>query len=288
MERKTRSYLQLMKPGITLSNTIATIAGFLLAASIYEFIVGNFIGVVVGEALIIASACVVNNMIDRGLDARMKRTSKREIVKGSISMRDAGLYAAGLGILGFATLIIWTNLLTVLLGVLAYFWYVVVYGIAKRRTSLSTIIGGVAGALPPVAGYVALADRIDMAAVLLFLMLSVWQICHFYAIAIFRRKEYKSASLPVWSVVYGNKRAKSQIMLFMIVFAALSPMLAVFEYTGYIYAIVMLLTSLYWLWQGTKGYKNDDHEAWARRMFGTSLIVLLIMCFMIAIGGYLP
>jgi protoheme IX farnesyltransferase len=288
MEKRTRSYLQLMKPGITLSNTIATIAGFLLAASSQAALFGSFVAVTIGEALIIASACVVNNMIDRGLDARMKRTKKREIVQGSISLKDAAIYAAVLGIVGFSILFAGTNTLTFALGVIAYLWYVVIYGLAKRRTSLSTIIGGVAGALPPVTGYVAVTGRLDMAAVLLFLMFSVWQISHFYAIAIFRREEYKSAGLPVWSVVYGNKKAKYQIMFFVVVFALIAPVLSVFEYTGYIYAAVMGLGGLYWITRGIKGYRDDDYEAWARRMFGTSLIVLLGMCFMIAIGGYLP
>ncbi|MDB5179473.1 MAG: Protoheme farnesyltransferase [Candidatus Saccharibacteria bacterium] len=288
MERRSRSYFQLIKPGITLSNTLTGIAGFFLAASIVAFTITALIGAVVGIALIIASACVFNNILDRDIDKRMKRTKKRDVASGAISVPKALVFGSVVGLVGFAVILLLTNVLTFTLGVIAFIWYVVVYGYAKRMTAMSTIIGGVAGALPPVAGYTALTGRVDAAAVILFFILFFWQMPHFYAIAMFRRSDYASAKLPVWSVKYGMKSAKKQILIFAIVYAIASGLLYVFGYTHIVYLVLSVALSAYWLHQGISFYKKVDDEKWARKMFGASLLVLLSMCLLIAVGGFLP
>lgn len=288
MERHTKSYLQLIKPGITISNVISALAGYFLAVSANAFSVTTLVGAIGGVALVVASACVINNMIDRKRDTKMKRTRGREIAAGNIPLISALLYAIILGGIGFILLIVWTNYLTALLGLVAYVWYVAVYGFAKRHTPLSTLIGGVCGALPPVAGYTAVTGNIDVTAIILFLLLMVWQLPHFYAISIFRKDDYKNADLPVWAVRYGTKSTKAQILFWVIVFAILSPFLTIVGATGYVYLIVMMLLSIYWVFVGVKEYRRLDDEKWARKMFGVSLLVLLSMCAAIATGGYLP
>jgi protoheme IX farnesyltransferase len=288
VERRSRSYFQLIKPGITLSNTLTGIAGFFLAASVVPFSLAALIGTVVGIALIIASACVFNNILDRDIDKRMKRTRKRDVASGVISVPKALVFGSILGLVGFVAILVLTNVLTFTLGVIAFVWYVAVYGYAKRTTALSTIIGGVAGALPPAAGYTALTGRIDAAAIILFLILFFWQMPHFYAIAMFRRSDYKSAKLPVWSVKYGMKSTKKQILIFAIVYAIASGLLYVFGYTHIVYLVLSVGLSAYWLHQGISFYKKVDDEKWARKMFGASLLILLSMCLLIAVGGFLP
>jgi protoheme IX farnesyltransferase len=277
-----------MKPGITLSNSLSALAGFLLASSLYGFTLTTLIGAIGGVAFVIASACVVNNVIDRDLDAKMKRTKGREIAAGKISVPAATIYAIILGVIGFGLLIIWTNWLTAGLGLLSYVWYVVVYGIAKRTTPLSTIIGGVCGALPPVAGYTAVTGQIDLTAWILFGLLMVWQLPHFYAISIFRRDDYKQAKLPVWSVRYGISSTKKQIFFWVVIFALLTPLLTLVGPTGWVYLVVMLALSLYWIFQGVRYYNIDNDERWAKRMFGVSLLVLLTLDVVIAVGALLP
>lgn len=288
MERHTRSYLQLIKPGITLSNTLSGVAGFFLAASIVSFSLPAFIGAIGGIALIIASACVANNILDRDIDKRMKRTLKRDVANGVIRIRDALLFSLLLGLIGFALLFYLTNMLTFFLGVLAYIWYVAIYGMAKRTTAYSTIIGGVAGALPPVAGYTALMGRIDGAAIVLFLILFLWQLPHFYAIAMFRRDDYKEAELPIWSVRYGMKSTKVQLFISVVAYAASASLLTFFGYTGIIYLVLSTALSVFWIYKGVSLYKKVDDVKWARSMFGVSLVVLLSMIVLISIGGYLP
>ena len=288
MEKRSRSYLQLIKPGITLSNTISGIAGFFLAASVVGFSWTALIGAVGGIALIIASACVMNNILDRDIDKRMKRTAKRDVASGVISIPKALSFGVALGLIGFGLLFFLTNVLTVVLGIVAYVWYVAIYGLAKRTTVYSTLIGGVAGALPPVAGYAALTGNIDIAAVLLFLILFFWQMPHFYAIAMFRQSDYASANLPVWSVKYGMKSSKLQILLFTIIFAIVFALPTFYGYTGVTYLVGSLALSAYWLFKGVSLYKKVDDIKWARQMFGVSLLVMLSMSLLIAIGGYLP
>lgn len=277
-----------MKPGITLSNTLSAVAGFFLAASIVPFSFLAFIGGIGGVALIIASACVVNNVLDRDIDKRMKRTAKREVASGSISITKALIFATVLGLIGFGIILLWTNALTFWLGVIAFVWYVAIYGIAKRTTPYSTMIGGVAGALPPAAGYTALTGVFDGGAILLFLTLMFWQMPHFYAIAMFRRSDYASAKIPVWSVVYGMDSTKRQILIFTVLFGIVASLLTVFGYTGIIYLVGVLGLSIAWIYRGVSLYKKLDDEKWARKMFGFSLLVLLSTLFLISIGGYLP
>lgn len=288
MERHTTSYVQLIKPGITLSNTLAAIAGFFLAASATGFRLDTFIGVIAGVSGVIASACVVNNIYDRNIDKKMKRTRKRGVPAGEMSLPKAWATATIAAIIGFSFLTLFTNQLTTILGVVAFVWYVVIYGLAKRTTPLSTIIGGVPGALPPVAGYTAVTGQIDTAAILLFAILFFWQLPHFYAISMFRQSDYASAKLPVWSVKYGMKSAKLQIFISVILYAIVTALLAVFGYTGIVYLVVSSILSVYWIYKGVTLYRIGDDVKWARAMFGVSLVILLAMCLLISIGGYLP
>ncbi len=288
MERHTRSYLQLMKPGITLSNSMTAAAGFMLASSQFGFSPLRFLGTVGGIGLVIGSACVANNMLDRKIDARMKRTKGREIAAGKISLPAAATYGAVLGIAGFSLLYTLTNWYAVLFGILAYVWYVAIYGFAKRTTSLSTIVGAVCGALPPMAGYVAVTGVIDTTAWVLFATMMVWQLPHFYAIAMFRADDYRTAKLPVWSVVFGMESTKKQIYFWILVYLVTAPLLTVTGATGWVYFVAMLAASIYWVYQAAQHYDTYDDIRWSKRIFGVSLVVLLVFSAAIAVGGYLP
>jgi protoheme IX farnesyltransferase len=267
---------------------MTAIAGYFLAAAHFGFSWTSFVGVTAGVALIIASACVVNNITDRDLDARMDRTKTRDVAAGKIPLWAAAGYSLALGAAGLYLLVVWTNLLTAELGVLAYVWYVLIYAIAKRTTPLSTIIGAVCGALPPVAGYTALANNLDSTAWILFGLLMVWQLPHFYAIAIFRRGDYEKAGLPVWSVRFSNLSTKKQIFFWVVIYALIAPLPTLYKSTGIVYLVVMLTVSLYWIYQGARYYRKATDEKWAKRMFGVSLVALLVLSCSLALGGYLP
>jgi len=241
-----------------------------------------------GTTLVIASACVVNNYIDRQIDAKMLRTKRRALAAGLITPVYALTYATFLGITGFAVLATWTNWLTFLLGLLAYFVYIVAYGLAKRRSVHGTLVGSIAGALPPVAGYTAVTGSLDLGAGLIFLILVFWQMAHFYSIAIYRLKDYKSAGLPVWPVKKGLRSTKTQIIIYIVSFIVTSTLLACYGYTGLVYLLAMLAVGFMWLYIGIKGFGVKDDELWAHKCFKVSLIVILALAVMMSLGPVLP
>lgn len=280
------AFYQLIKPGIVWSNTLMVAAGFCLAATnVGRFDWLSLFGAVAGTALVIASACVVNNYIDRDIDRKMQRTRKRALVTQDISAKAALLYAGILVAVGFGLLIGLTNWLVVVLGALAYISYVVLYGIAKRKTPFGTLVGTLPGGLPPMAGYVAVTGQLDLGAILVFLLLLSWQMAHFYAIAMRRHDDYKAAGVPVWPVVYGMAATKKQIVGFIMLFVISSLALTVFGYTGIVFAVGMTILGVLWL---LKAHGGGSDDAWAKRMFLFSLIVLLVTIGLVALGGLLP
>lgn len=282
-----RAYYELTKPGIIYGNALAAVAGYLLAAR--GHVDGmRFIGTIVGIGLIIASACVFNNFIDRGVDAKMERTRNRALVRGDISVLNALIFAGALGIAGFGILSVASNLLTVSLGVIAFITYILIYGYAKRHSIHGTLVGGVAGALPPVAGYTAVSGRFDLGALLLFVIMTVWQMPHFYAIAHYRKKDYASAKIPVLPVVKGFKRTRREIVLYIIVFVLVSLAMTFYGYTGVTYLAIMTVLGGYWLYLALKGYHTSDERRWSRKVFFGSLIVLVGWCTMLSFNSFLP
>jgi protoheme IX farnesyltransferase len=228
-----------------------------------------------GTALIIACACVFNNYLDRNIDKRMERTSWRALAQGTISPKIAITYAVILGLIGNGLLIAYTNRLTVALGLIGLFAYVVLYGYSKRQSVHGTLIGSISGSIPPVAGYTAVTGRLDGAALLLFLILTFWQMPHFYAIAIRRAKDYKAAGIPVLPVIKSFKAAKNQIIAYTLAFVLTVIALTVAGYTGLIYTLIAGLPALYWLYVGAQGFDAVDDKLWAKRMFMVSLIVIV-------------
>jgi protoheme IX farnesyltransferase len=288
MLNQIKLYLWLTKPGVLFGNAITTVAGFLLASA-GQVNLWLLTTLFCGTSLVIASACAANNALDRDIDQHMSRTKQRAVAAGQISVGRALLFAALLAGLGLAVLTIYTNWLVVMTGVLGWVCYVWLYGAwSKRRSVYGTLVGAVSGALPIVAGYLAVANRLDAAVVLLFVSLLVWQLPEFYSIGIYRRDEYQAAGVPILPVVKGVARTKKDIFVATLIFVVSSCLLTPLGYTGYVYLIVMLAAGLYWLWLGWQGLKAEDSEAWARRMFKFALIMLLLYSAMISIGPLLP
>lgn len=282
-----RTLYTLTKPGIVYGNVFTAAGGFILGAH-GLLPLGTAIATVAGLALIIACGCVLNNYIDRGIDAKMQRTKKRALPQGDIRAAAALAYAMCLGAAGSLLLAVYTNILTLLVALGGLFAYVVIYGIAKRTTVHGTIIGSIAGAVPPVVGYAGATGRLDGAALILFLILVCWQMPHFYAIAMFRRADYAAASLPVLPVVRGMKAAKRQIMIYSVLFLAAVAALAVFGYAGYSYLIIMGSVGIYWVWRGARGFRTADDVRWARGMFFASLVVLPALPIALLANVWLP
>lgn len=283
-------YYSLTKPGVLYGNVLTAAAGFLLAAGIIrEFSGLLFLATIFGTTLVIASACVLNNVLDRDIDDRMERTKKRATVSGSISVRGAVIFSIVLFVLGNAALVAWTNWLVVATGLAGFFTYVVLYGMLSKRMSVhGTLVGSISGAAPIFAGYVAVTGAVDAAAIFAFLAIFFWQMPEFYSIAVYRRDEYARAGVPVITVVHGIPAAKVQILIYTVAYAISSVALTPLGYTGWVYAVVMGVLGAWWIVIGIQGFRAKDDNAWARRMFRFSLIIIMAYSLMISIGPLLP
>lgn len=271
-------------------NVITGVAGFLLAAGYFrQFDVVLFVATIAGMTLVIASACVLNNVFDQDIDRLMERTKTRAVAHGDIHARNATVFSVLLGLFGFAILVLLTNWLVVGIGAVGFVTYVWLYGaLSKRRSIHGTLVGSISGAMPILAGYCAVSGRIDAAAVMVFLMLFFWQFPEFYSIAIYRRYEYAAAHVPVMSVVKGVYSTTVQIFVYTVLFVVSTLLLTPFGYTGWVYFAVMLVFGLYWLRLGWQGLVLKGTDAWARRMFHTSLMMLLLLSALLAVGPWLP
>lgn len=268
-----RTYYWLAKPGIIYGNLLAVSAGFFVASQ-GGVDVPLLLETALAVALVIASACVLNNYLDRDIDKSMARTRWRAFPAGKVSAAAAFVYAAAMGAVGFAALIAFTNPVTTIIGVVGYADYVVLYGWSKRRTWHGTLIGSISGSMPLTAGYTAVTSRFDGVALLLFLMMAFWQVPHFYAIAIRRLRDYKAVGLPVLPAVKGARATKLQVMAYIVAFGAAGTALYLHGYKNPAYLAFIVAYTLGWLALGYKGFATHKDRPWARKMFLYSLIFL--------------
>lgn len=281
MNTTLKTYAMLTKPGIIFGNAVTAIAGFCLASKgVISF--GLFFAALLGLSLVIASACVWNNYMDRAMDEKMARTRNRALVQGLIPLQNALCFGMALGFLGIGILALFTNLLTVVMAACGFFVYVVLYGLSKYTTSLGTIIGSVAGAIPPVVGYTAVSNCIDLGAVLLFFIVVFWQMPHFYAIAMYRLEDYAAASIPVLPISKGSYTAKVHTLMYVVAFSVSCVLLTLCGYVGYSCLTVSTLLSASWLWLSIKGFSCDNDRLWARKMFLLSLFIIMALAIAIS------
>lgn len=275
-----KEYLLLAKPGIIMGNAITTAGGFALASR-GHFNILLFLATLIGISLIIGSACVFNNYIDRELDQKMARTKNRALVTGTISTQNAMVFAGFLGLLGGFFLAYFVNFLALAIAIVGFFMYIGVYSFLKYYSVHATLVGSIAGSIPPVIGYCAACHRLDMGAAIFFAMMTFWQMPHFFAIAIYRLQDYKASGIPVVPVKRGIQNTKIQMLLYILGFVAASSLLTVFDYTGIIYLIITTALGVVWLALSIKGFKCKHDALWARKMFIFSLIVIMGICVVI-------
>lgn len=275
MEATWKDYIQITKPRIITSNLIAAFGGFWLASR-WDIDVWLLIVTLLGSALVMAASCVFNNYIDRDMDTKMERTRERATATGRISPKIAVIYGTVLGVVGLLFLY-WVHWLVAVLGVVGIFVYVVIYTIWLKRTSTwSTSIGGISGAMPPVIGYVAVTQQIDLGAWLLFAILFLWQPPHFWALGIRRKEEYRVAGFPLLPVVKGVRRTKLQMLPYVVLLIVATTMLYVYDYVGVVYLVITDAMGLVWLYYCIKGFTTNNDEAWARKTFLFSVQYLTI------------
>lgn len=275
-----RAYLSLTKPGIIFGNLVCCIGGIALASR-GTFNVGVFGWTLLGLMCVIASACVFNNVIDRELDEKMKRTRNRVLVRGIVQTKEALWYGLFLGVLGIGILSFATNWVTASVALFGFAIYVGAYSTSKYYSVHGTLIGSLAGATPPVIGYCALSGQIDLAALLLFGMLAFWQMPHFYAIAIVRMEDYAAGNIPVLPLVRGMLATKVQMLLYVVGFIVTTAFLT--QFIGMPFLALTLIFGLMWLALAVQGFWAANERKWARQMFLFSISVITILSLSIPV-----
>ncbi|MFZ7947202.1 MULTISPECIES: heme o synthase [Bacillaceae] len=278
-----------IKIGIIKSNLIAMLAGSALA--LYTNHISPFeklpeiIFAIIGSTLVIGAAGTFNNLYDRDIDSIMDRTKNRPTVTGVMPQKFGLIFGTSMALFGLAALAIAMPLAS-FFGLLGLFIYVVPYTMwSKRRTIFNTEIGSISGAMPPLIGWTAItSDMTHLGLLGLFTVMVLWQMPHFYSIAIRRHDEYKSAKVPMLPVVKGYKRTYIQTNIYLFALVAAS---FLFASVSIGITLVALLLSLGWFILSIVGYKKMPPEKWARMMFIFSLNHISILFITIVIYGFI-
>jgi protoheme IX farnesyltransferase len=237
----------------------------------------SFIFSILGIGLLACSAASINHYVDAAIDAKMQRTKKRPMVVGSITGKQTLIFAFILGAIGFVLLYGWINPLCAWLTFFTLIGYAVIYTcFLKHATPQNIVMGGLAGAMPPLLGWVAVRDSIVLEPILLVLIIFLWTPPHFWALAINRRDDYAKAKVPMLPVTHGVEHTKTQIVVYTWLLAAASMLPYVFKTSGIIYLIPAILLNLRFIVMAHQ-LKRDPKNSGDMRMFKYSITYLMLI-----------
>jgi protoheme IX farnesyltransferase len=282
-----RDYYALTKPGVVQLLVFTAIVGMFLATPgmvPWDALIAGSLGI----GLAAAAGAVVNQILDQRIDAQMARTRNRPLPQGRIGERDALAFALGLGLAGLLVLVLFVNVLTASLTFLSLIGYAVVYTVyLKRATPQNIVIGGAAGAAPPVLGWTAVTNSVDPHALLLFLIIFTWTPPHFWALAIARRSDYERAEIPMLPVTHGVDITKSFVVYYTILLILVTVLPSITGMTGLLYtfgALALGAGFLYYALQLKLAPREDSPMA----TFRYSIWYLMALFSFLLIDHYIP
>jgi protoheme IX farnesyltransferase len=282
-----RDYYALTKPGVVQLLVFTAIVGMFLATPgmvPWDALIAGSLGI----GLAAAAGAVVNQILDQRIDAQMARTRNRPLPQGRIGERDALAFALGLGLAGLLVLVLFVNVLTAALTFLSLIGYAVVYTVyLKRATPQNIVIGGAAGAAPPVLGWTAVTNSVDPHALLLFLIIFTWTPPHFWALAIARRSDYERAEIPMLPVTHGVEITKSFVVYYTILLILVTVLPSITGMTGLLYtfgALALGAGFLYYALQLKLAPRDDSPMA----TFRYSIWYLMALFSFLLIDHYMP
>ncbi|AEG02479.1 heme o synthase [Methylomonas methanica] len=282
-----RHYLELCKPRVVALIVFTAIVGMLLAVPGWPPL-GNFFYGTLGIGLAASSAAAINHFIDQIADGQMARTKNRPLPTGDLNSKNVLLFAGIIGAIAMAVLIIKVNALTAFLTFLSLIGYAVIYTVyLKKMTPQNIVIGGIAGAAPPLLGWAAITGEIHHHALLLVLIIFVWTPPHFWALAIARREEYAKVSIPMLPVTHGVEFTRLQILLYTILLLITTLLPYLTGMSGLIYLISAVLLGLGFLYYAVQMMRKKDNKT-AMRTFGYSIVYLMLIFAALLIDHYFP
>lgn len=272
-------YLTLCKPRVVLLMLVTAWVGMYMAnPSVFSW--NKYLFATIGIAFAASSAAIINHFIDRHIDRKMSRTSSRPLASGRVKSLHALLFATLLAVAAWFLLANFVNMVTTILTFCTLFGYAIIYTVfLKHATPQNIVIGGLAGAMPPLLGWAAISGDINPLGLLLVLIIFTWTPPHFWALAIYRVKDYSAANIPMLPVTHGIKFTKFCLLLYTILLCAVTCLPFAVGMSGLIYLVPTLLLNGYFLYLALQLYRADDisQQKIAIKTFNFSITYLLLL-----------
>ncbi len=290
MFHKAQRYFELTKPKVVSLIVFTAVVGIFLATPGWPPL-HALLGGTIGIALASASAAAINHLLDQRIDAVMVRTRNRPLPQGELGHHQVLVFAVCLGVLSMLVLVVWVNLLTAVLTFVSLIGYAIVYTTwLKRATPQNIVIGGAAGAAPPLLGWTAVTGTVDPGAILLFLIIFVWTPPHFWALAIHRQLDYAAVDIPMLPVTHGAEFTRWHIFFYtvLLVLVTTLPYLTGMSTLLYLAGVSVLnLGFLWYAWRLLQVGDRSEGEALPMQTFGYSVIYLMLLFVFLLADHYL-
>lgn len=282
-----RDYLELCKPKVVALMVFTAIVGILLADP-GQVAIATIIYATIGIGLVASSAAAVNHVADSRIDAEMDRTKLRPLPSGSLSKFSVLMFATIIGAIGMAILIIKINMLTAILTFASLVGYAVIYTMyLKRATPQNIVIGGAAGATPPLLGWTAVTGQIEADGLLLFLIIFTWTPPHFWALALYRKEEYAKVDIPMLPVTHGEDFTRLQITLYTVLMCVITVFPYLIGMSGWVYLVGVSLLNAGFLYYAIS-LQITKSRVKAINTFVYSIIYLMVLFAVLLFDRYLP
>ena len=279
-------YFEVCKPKVVAVMLFTALVGMLIAAPL-SLPFDTMLAAMTGIALVSAAAAAINHVADHRIDALMQRTRNRPLPTGTLSAREVLTFAGVIGTVGTLILVVWVNLLTAILTLLSLVGYAVIYTrFLKYATPQNIVIGGAAGATPPMLGWTAATGQLDFGAFLLFLIVFVWTPPHFWALAMCRKKEYAEAGVPMLPVTHGEDFTRLQILLYIILLTLITMLPYATGLSGAVYLFSATLLNLVFIYYGLVLRINRTPKK-AMETFGFSIVYIMLLFTALLIDRYI-
>lgn len=281
-----QDYYELTKPKVVLLLLLTALVGMCLASDSW-ISWKTLIAGLTGIGFLSSAAAVVNHVVDREIDGKMARTFNRPVAKGKVSPQKALIFATLLTVVGYVILELWVNRLTAVLTLAGLLGYAVVYTMyLKRATPQNIVIGGLAGAIPPLLGWTAVTGEIHAHPLLLVLIVFIWTPPHFWALAIHREKDYAKAKIPMLPVTHGIDFTKTSILLYTVLLCVVCLLPYLIGMSGLIYLVGSTLLNAIFLYYAWK-LKFTATEQTAMQTFKFSIIHLMVLFVVLLVDHYM-
>ena len=275
-------YLELCKPRVMLLIVFTAVVGTFLSVPGWPPLTPLLAGSI-GIALAASSAAAFNHLLDRGIDAVMLRTRHRPLPTGELDGRSVLMFATALGVTSMVVLVVWTNMLTAVLTFFSLIGYAIVYTLwLKRATPQNIVIGGAAGAAPPVLGWIAVTATVDPDSLLLFLIIFAWTPPHFWALAIHRKHDYAAVDIPMMPVTHGVRFTRWHILYYTILLIVITTFPFLTGMSGLLYIAGVSILNAGFIWYAIRMLRSDDEQLPMRTFTYSIIYLMMLFVFLLA------